>query len=256
MLKINDQIDNIILMKEKPIRIISLVPSQTELLFDLGLEEEVIGITKFCIHPEKWYRNKTRIGGTKTVDIEKIKALNPALIIANKEENEQTQIEELQKIFPVYVSDIYNLNDSLEMIQQVGELTSTLPKANEIINSINANFLGLTKNKNTRTCIYLIWQKPYMVAGTNTFVNDMLQKCGFKNLANGRYPKMTSDEIKTLNPEYILLSSEPYPFKDKHIKELKKISPSSKTILVDGEYFSWYGSRLVNAPKYFKQLIS
>ena len=255
MIELKNQMNNVILMSEKPIRIISLVPSQTELLFDLGLNEEVIGITKFCIHPDKWFRNKTRIGGTKTVDIEKVKALSPDLIIANKEENEQSQIEELQKLFPVFVSDIYNLNDSLEMIKSIGQLTSTLPKAQQIIESITQNFLNLKIDQTKKTCLYLIWRLPYMTSGKNTFVNDMLDRCGFKNLSEGRYPEISTEEICSLNPEYILLSSEPYPFKEIHMNELKQISPSSKIILVDGEYFSWYGSRLIDAPSYFKQFI-
>ena len=256
MIEVKDQMNNVILMSQKPIRIISLVPSQTELLFDLGLNKEVIGITKFCIHPKKWFRSKTRVGGTKTVDIEKIKALKPDLIIANKEENDKGQIEELQKLFPVFVSDIYNLNDSLDMIKLIGEITYTSNKADEIRKSIQKEFLKIGSVEIDKTCLYLIWRDPYMTSGTSTYVNDMLMRCGFKNLSEGRYPEISSEEIKNLNPKYILLSSEPYPFKEKHINELKKISQDAEIILVDGEMFSWYGSRLLYAPEYFKQFTS
>ena len=103
MYDFTDKLNRSITLFDKPLRIISLVPSQTELLYDLGLDEEVVGITKFCVHPDVWYRTKTRIGGTKTVNIEKVKSLSPTLIIANKEENTKSDIEALEKIAPVWI---------------------------------------------------------------------------------------------------------------------------------------------------------
>lgn len=257
MIKVIDQMNNIIRLDQKPKRIISLVPSQTELLYDLGLNSEVVGITKFCIHPKSWFKNKTRVGGTKTVNLKKIKELNPDLIIANKEENEQNQIEALQKEFPVFISNIYNISDSLEMINKVGDLTETATKANEISSTIQSGFAKLEEFTIIRkTCLYFIWREPYMACGKDTFVNDMLNRCGFNNLLDGRYPEVNIEVIQKLNPEYILLSSEPYPFKQKHIDELQTKVPNSKIRLVDGELFSWYGSRLVKSPEYFKQFIA
>ncbi|MEO5946674.1 MAG: helical backbone metal receptor [Chitinophagaceae bacterium] len=239
-----------------PKRIISLVPSQTELLADLGLSDEVVGITKFCVHPDEWFRSKTRVGGTKQLIIETIHALKPDLIIANKEENVKEQIEELEKHYPVWVSDVNNLIDAYEMIEQIGLITNKENKAKNIISNIKENF-ALLQNSNTNLqVIYLIWQKPYMTAGGDTFIHFMLEAAGFKNMyANTtRYPEVTIEELKKKNPDLIILSSEPFPFKQKHIDELQIHLPTPAIILADGEMFSWYGSRLLKAPAYFKKL--
>lgn len=250
-----DQLGRTIDLKQTPKRIISLVPSQTELLFDLGLDQEVIGITKFCVHPENWFRTKTRVGGTKQLHLEKIKELQPDLIIANKEENEQSQIEELAKDFPVWVSDVNNLNDALEMIESVGEITNKLIIAKEITNQIKEGFSQLqTINYKLQTC-YLIWKEPYMTVGGDTFINDMLSRAGFQNLfvKQTRYPEITIEQLRS-SCQILLLSSEPFPFKQKHVGEIQPLLPDTKIILVDGEMFSWYGSRLLKAPAYFQQL--
>lgn len=252
-----DQINHTIEIPNTPKRIISVVPSQTELLYDLGLEKEVIGITKFCVHPEKWFRNKTRIGGTKNLNIEKIKALNPDLIIANKEENTEAEIKALQQLFPVWTSDISTLEDSLNMIKAIGEITDKSIAALSLIKKINQAFSQYKDEFNTQhTALYLIWKNPYMSVGSDTIIHHLMAYCGFDNVLKDktRYPEINEAEIKQLQPEFILLSSEPYPFKEKHIAELQNICPNSKIILVDGEMFSWYGSRLQYTPKYFFDL--
>jgi ABC-type Fe3+-hydroxamate transport system substrate-binding protein len=247
-----------------PTKIISLVPSQTELLFDLELFNEVIGITKFCIHPKEWYRNKTRIGGTKTVDVELIKQLKPDLIIANKEENVKEQIEALQEIAPVHLTDVSNLEEALTMITDVGKLTGKAEKAIDIVKEISQSFLELSivqdhpaesTNYNTTAC-YLIWREPYMTIGADTFIHDMLRRCGFINVfANRkRYPVITVKEIRATGCEVLFLSSEPYPFKQNHMDELQAQLPGCRIQLVDGELFSWYGSRLKYSANYFKTL--
>lgn len=251
-----DQLGRTIELKKTSKRIISLVPSQTELLYDLGLDEEVIGITKFCVYPEHWFKTKTRVGGTKQLHLEKIKGLQPDLIIANKEENAQSQIEELAIGFPVWVSDVNNLNDALEMIESIGEIVNKVSKAKEITGQIKTSFAQLkTQNSQLKTC-YLIWKDPYMTIGGDTFINDMLSYSGFENLFRHqtRYPEITVEQLQTLNYQLLLLSSEPFPFKQKHIDELQPLLPNTKIILVDGEMFSWYGSRLLKVPAYFQQL--
>ena len=240
-----------------PPRIISLVPSQTELLFDLGLDEEIVGITKFCIHPKEKVALKTKIGGTKNLNIEKIKSLRPTLVIANKEENEKAQIEELAKHFPIWISDVTDLSRALEMISSVGQMTGKEKEAEELSNKISENFTLFAPLRETKTTAYLIWKTPMMVAGNGTFINDMLNRCGFKNCFEtlpGHYPEITATQLQQANSELILLSSEPYPFKENHITEFKTLCPDSKIVLVDGELFSWYGSRLLHAPAYFKKL--
>lgn len=252
----NDQLGRTIEITQPPRRIISLVPSQTELLFDLGLDEEVVGITKFCVHPGHWFKTKTRVGGTKQLHLEKIKELQPGLIIANKEENVREQIEELAKDFPVWISDINNLEDALEMIASIGEITNKKNQATEITNQIEERFLQLqTTNHKLQTC-YLIWKDPYMTIGGDTFINDMLRRCGLHNIFEDqkRYPEISIEQLQTTNCQLLLLSSEPYPFSQKHIDELQPLLPHTKIILVDGEMFSWYGSRLLKAPAYFEQL--
>ena len=238
-----------------------MVPSQTELLFDLGLNDEVIGITKFCIHPTEWFITKTKIGGTKTLNIELIQQLQPDLIIANKEENEQSQIEQLANQFSVWISDIKNIDDALNMISAIGTITDRSVVAENIAQRITENFQQLPQQFISRKkAAYLIWRKPYLAINSSTFIHDMLLRCGFENIfANNvsRYPEITIEQLEAAQPDVILLSSEPYPFSEKHIDELKAKAKlkSTKVQLVDGEMFSWYGSRLVHSPEYFRKKI-
>jgi len=241
-----------------PRRIISLVPSQTELLFDLGLQDEVVGITKFCVHPNDWFRNKTRVGGTKLVNIDKVCSLQPDLIIANKEENEKDQVDALAAEFPVWISDIKTLEDALEMMRGVGLITNREEQANSIITDISNGFSSLQKAANPRRAAYFIWYKPWMSVGSDTFISHMLNAIGWENAFadKQRYPEIEPEELAKRNPELVLLSSEPFPFKEKHIAEIKDILPHARVALVDGEMFSWYGSRLLKAIPYFSQLVS
>ena len=251
-----DQTGHVIQLAQIPKRIISLVPSQTEMLYDLGLEDEVIGITKFCIHPASWFQNKIKVGGTKQLHLEKIRQLKPNLIIANKEENTREQIEELDKEFPVWISDIHNLDEAIKMILEVGIITGTEDKACEITNNIQHNFSLLPTNLSRPRCAYLIWKKPLMAAGGDTFIHAMMEKAGFENVFSEllRYPEVTIQTIIESGCEYLLLSSEPFPFSEKHIEELQPLLPGIKLVLVDGEMFSWYGSRIAGFPKYVQTL--
>jgi ABC-type Fe3+-hydroxamate transport system substrate-binding protein len=251
-----DQLGSHITINFPPKRIISIVPSQTELLFDLGLDHEIIGLTKFCIHPIEKFAERTKVGGTKKLNIDLIKALGPDLIIGNKEENTQSDIEELASFFPIWMSDIFTLDDAIKTINEIGELVDRSPEASYLNHLISAGFNDLRtlalQNKIDKKVAYLIWRKPYMVAGRNTFINDILISNGMTNVIDAeRYPEITIDELKKLNPELVLLSSEPYPFKEKHIEEIQEALPATKIMLVDGEMFSWCGSRLVKAVQYF-----
>jgi ABC-type Fe3+-hydroxamate transport system substrate-binding protein len=261
-----DQLGRTLFLQQPPARIVSLVPSQTELLHTLGLEKEVAGITKFCIHPANWFLSKTRIGGTKDIRPDRIRALQPDLILANKEENDKEQVEELSRHYPVWISDIHTLPDALQMILSVGELTGKDSEARLLSEEISRRFdmlrppdsarpAGVPPHKALRTA-YFIWRKPWMVAGGDTFIHDMLDRCGFHNLfANrDRYPSIELASLAPENCECILLSSEPYPFRERHIAEIQAEIPHARIRLVDGEMFSWYGSRLLLAPDYFQQL--
>jgi ABC-type Fe3+-hydroxamate transport system substrate-binding protein len=250
-----DQLGNEVSYQYPPKRIISLVPSQTELLADLGLEQQVIGITKFCVHPSRWRRTKTIIGGTKNFQFDIIDALNPDLIIGNKEENYIEGIARLRQRYPVWLSDIVTLHDVYSMITSVGAMTGAETQANLIAYDIEERMRTLKKNS-AQTVLYLIWRKPWMAAGSGTFIDSMLSILNLKNAMKNfpRYPELTTEQIALLKPDLIFLSSEPYPFHEKHIEELKEINESSRVILVDGEMFSWYGSRLLKAAEYFNLL--
>jgi ABC-type Fe3+-hydroxamate transport system substrate-binding protein len=250
-----DQMNRRVELPSAPKRIISIVPSQTELLFDLGLDNKIIGITKFCIHPADKVKDKNKVGGTKQLNIDLIKELGPDLIIGNKEENERGQIEELMGLFPVWMSDIGNLKDALDMIRKVGEIIGKDNEANTLATDITQQFNDLTIQQSGKQAAYFIWRKPYMIAGKGTFIDDMLQKCGFVNAFDiERYPGITAEQLTLVKPDLILLSSEPYPFKERHIAEFKTLCPNAIVKVVDGEMFSWYGSRLLKAPAYFQNL--
>lgn len=252
-----DQMGNRVNLPDAPLRIVSLVPSQTELLYHLGLTEEVVGQTLFCIHPQLQHQSKPRVGGTKKLQLDKIRSLKPNLIIGNKEENDQSQIAELQKEFAVWMSDIKNLNEALQMITSIGEITNRGEQAAALNQSIQTAFTGLSKpiSLTPVKVLYLIWREPYMAAGTDTFINDMITCLGWQNaLTQNRYPELTPEQIVLRDPDIILLSSEPYPFKNEHIAELKMICPGAHIRLADGEMFSWYGNRLLKAVSYFREL--
>lgn len=256
---IRDQMHRSIAVPSHPQRIISLVPSQTELLHDLGLGDRVIGITKFCIHPEEWFRSKTRVGGTKKVDIEQVRALKPDLIIGNKEENAQEDIEALEREFPVWMSDVEDLEGALDMIDHIGRITGTVAGTKAIGDGIRSAFAELRPLAEPLSVAYFIWEKPWMVAGKRTFIRDMLDRCGFTPPAlpeAGRYPELSDAQLAALDPDVVLLSSEPFPFKERHIPPVNMVLPGTPVHLVDGEAFSWYGSRLLRSPQYFQGLIA
>jgi ABC-type Fe3+-hydroxamate transport system substrate-binding protein len=255
-LTVTDQLDRRVVVPFPPQRIISLVPSQTELLFDLGIGERVVGVTKFCLHPAEARQKAMVIGGTKNFDFEKIAALKPDLIIGNKEENYQAGIEQLAAAYPVWLSDISNLPDALDMIRRVGLLTGIASRSAELATAIAHSFDRLTASVPPVSVAYFIWRKPYMVAASSTFIDDMLRRAGFFNVfaGLGRYPEITMEQLQAAAPKCIFLSSEPYPFRDKHVAEFRKICPAASIQLVDGELFSWYGSRLRLSAAYFQEL--
>ncbi|MFC0775789.1 helical backbone metal receptor [Terrimonas alba] len=259
MFSFTDQTGRTVSLATTPRRIVSLVPSQTELLCSLGLDEEVVAITKFCVHPAEWFYSKIRVGGTKKINLSTIHQLAPDLIIANKEENVKEQVEELAKFYPVWVSDINNLGDAYDMIEQIGLITNRANKSKELITLIKEGFNQLPLPDSPLggggTC-YLIWNDPYMTVGGDTFINSMLDAAGLKNVFadKARYPEVSIDELKAQNLKLLLLSSEPFPFKQKHAEQLQPHLPDTKILLVDGEMFSWYGSRLQYAPRYFMEL--
>lgn len=254
---VRDQLNRTLDFQKQPKKIVSLVPSQTELLIDLGLRSSLVGITKFCVHPIELRKEITIVGGTKSVHYDKIKGLQPDIIICNKEENTKEIVEECEKIASVWVSDIFSIKDNIEMIRSLGEIFNISERASEICATIASEmqyFSEFIKNKPVKKVAYLIWKNPFMAAGNNTFVNSLLRLNKYENAlseASTRYPEIGIEVLKTV--DLVLLSSEPYPFKESDVFELKK-TLQTEVILVDGEYFSWYGSRLKKAFTYFRTL--
>ncbi|MBP6047932.1 MAG: ABC transporter substrate-binding protein [Chitinophagales bacterium] len=241
-------------------KIISLVPSITLLLCDLGLENNIVGRTKFCIHPAEKIKKIPIIGGTKNIDLNKIKTLQPDIIFVSKEENIKEQILELKKSFKVIVFDVASLEDNYKMIVKIGKLTNTLERAHKIIIETKLNFEQLKNNiiHSNLNALYLIWKNPYMTVGKDTFIHDMLTQMGLNNLFahQTRYPIIQNLQTSYFQKcQLVLLSTEPYPFSEKHFKEIQEQLPQAKIILADGEYFSWYGSKIIEAPTYFQQLL-
>lgn len=259
MLTIQDQIGQWHSFTNAPKRIISLVPSQTELLFDLGLEKSMVGVTKFCVHPYYAKSVCKTIGGTKKVHFEKIKLLQPDIIIANREENTLEIVEELKKICTVWVTDITTIDDNFKMITHFGQIFNKRTEAqkwNDKIQNALTDFQQFVATFSERSAAYFIWREPYMVAGQNTFINELLKLNRFRNIyTNDRYPEIQLENLrKDGDPEFVFLSSEPYPFNEEHAFEIGRHTHHAKTIFVDGEMFSWYGTRLLKAITYFKAL--
>ena len=254
-----DQLGSLVDIKFPPKRVISLVPSQTELLFDLGLDSEIVGITKFCIHPAEKVRDRTKIGGTKKVNLELIRSLKPDIIIGNKEENTKEDIEALREEFPVWMSDVCTLEQAMDMITQMGELFNRQPESAYINHLIQAGFTDLRELASryalNKKVAYLIWKEPYLFAGRDTFINHVLEYAGFSNVVSvPRYPELSIAALSELAPDVLFLSSEPYPFQEKHKVELQSLLPQAQICLVDGEMFSWYGSRLIRTVEYLFHL--
>ena len=238
-----------------PRRIVSLVPSQTELLADLGLDAEVVGLTRFCVHPDGWKARKAIVGGTKNVDAEKVRQLAPDLVIANKEENVREQVEAVAAFAPVWVTDVATVADALGMIRDLGAITDRQRRAAALADAIDEGFRVAERGEPLRA-LYLIWRDPWMSVGCDTIIADVLRRGGFENATDDRdrYPALSDDEVRALAPDVVLLSSEPYPFGSKHVAEVQALTPGARVELVDGEPFSWYGSRLLSAPAALRDL--
>lgn len=253
----HDALGREVRLPKPPHRIVSLVPSQTELLAALGLDDAVVGLTRFCVHPAGWKDRKTIVGGTKTVNLDRVASLQPDLVIANKEENEREQVEALARLAPVYVTDVSTVADGIDMIRQLGAVVGRSEAALELANEIEAGFSSLAPTRRQRA-LYLIWRDPWMTVGGDTFISDVMAHAGLDNVYadETRYPTLTPGDFQERQPDIILLSSEPFPFKAKHIAEVQALAPEARVELVDGEVFSWYGSRMRYAPDVLATLAS
>jgi ABC-type Fe3+-hydroxamate transport system substrate-binding protein len=258
----NDATGRQILLSGRPERIISLVPSQTELLVDLGVTKRLVGRTRYCIHPLESLSSVPTIGGTKRVEFDQIEALKPDLILAEKEENPEELVNSLARLAPVYVTDVTSIPSAIAMCGDVGQLIGLQIEAEALATQIAIAIEGAKKMiKRPERVLYLIWRKPWMAAGAGTFINSCLEHIGFQNAVcyplaaqPGRYPELDRDTIAQLNPDRVFLSNEPFPFKKVHAQELQEILPKARFQFVDGELFSWYGSRMLKMPDYWRTL--
>lgn len=251
MLNFIDQMGHKVQLSAYPKRIISLVPSFTELLFDLGLDREVVGVTQYCVFPKNKVDLRTKIGGPKEFDFSLIDALKPDLIIGDKEENYAEGIHQLQQKYPLWVSNIRSIDDAFNMIKDIGKLVNRQEESEYLIKIIDVGLNSLPNQPVVKTA-YLIWKNPYMAVGRDTFIHAMLERCGFINIFSNkqRYPKIHLDELK--DSEVILLSSEPYSFTREDIEFFRTRYPDHLVSFVDGTIFSWYGSHMQYAPAYIK----
>lgn len=233
---------------DHPKRIVSLVPSLTELLLDLGLHQELIGRTRFCIRPENRVQDIPVVGGTKNPRIDKIRDLKPDLVIANKEENRREDVLELKQHFRVIVTEISSIEDALLTIYELGNIVGKPREAERLTGRISQRLAERPAVASLRT-VYFIWREPWMTIGGDTYIHDVLQHWNLENIFGNltRYPGIELEQLSRRNPELILLSSEPYPFKEKHLPEIKEYCPDAKILLVNGQWFSWYGSRMLSA---------
>lgn len=235
-------------------RVICLVPSISEILYALDLEEEVVGITRYCVHPKTWHESKAIIGGTKDPKLEQILALEPSLIIANDEENRKEDVIALREAgCRVFVSHIESFFDLIDCISELAVILQRNAIAQSLIDNLTTHYerlknsLSLERELQPKV-LYLIWRNPYMAVAQNTWIDHILVHLGCINVCAhlSRYPVINLDQLDDLGADYVFLSSEPYSFKEKHIEEIVSNHASVKCILVDGEVFSWYGPRLLN----------
>lgn len=237
-----------------PKRIISLCPGITDTLLSLNLDHEVVGRTRYCIHPAEKVGQIQVVGGTKEIKMERIRELKPDLVIAEKEENTKEIVDEVSKHYPVYVAEVQSIDESFRMIHDIGEITNKNNEAASLIEKIKSGFESLPTKPGKRVA-YVIWKKPYMVVGGNTYINSLLERMGFENpftQLEGRYPAVTTEQFQQAKLDYLFLATEPFPFKEKHIEEFQEFLPKVKPMIIDGEMF-WYGPRMHEAVTYFKE---
>jgi len=250
-----DQLGQKHVFKQTPSRIVSLVPSITELICDLGLRDYIVGCTKFCVHPNELKNEVTIVGGTKSVQYQRVEDCQPDIIIANKEENRQEDIKAILAIAPIWISDIGTIEEAASMINSLGQIFNVEERVKDIINRTNEIVSEFPKTD--RTAAYLIWKDPYMTVGQDTYIHDMMDKLGLTNVFSDmtRYPEVSIEELCKRSPDFVFLSSEPFPFKQRHLDNISGQLKDSVVIFVDGEFFSWYGSRLIHMHEYAHTLI-
>lgn len=244
----------------RPQRIVSLVPSITETLFDLGAGDRIVGVTRWCVHPADARTRARVVGGTHDVDLDVLARLEPDLVIANQEENPKPLVERLATVAPTYVTFPRTVRDGIVLLRRLGELTDQRDAGARAAARVEAAHRRARRADPQRAprVLYLIWRRPWMSVNRDTFVHDMLTTCGAVNVlahAEARYPTLSDADAAALRPDAILLSSEPYAFRERHREEWLRRGdlPAARlgqVHLVDGELCCWYGTRLLRGLPY------
>jgi len=247
-----------------PYRIVSLVPSITELLFDLGLGEYLVGRTGFCIHPAPAVRRVPKVGGTKDVDIEKIRALRPSHAVVNIDENPKRVAQALAEFVPhVIVTHPLDPFGNVKLFRLLGGVFDRQQQAGTLESQFTQAYQTVVRAAEAlhrQRVLYLIWQDPWMTIARDTYISRTLALVGWDTLpaeAVARYPELPGIAEGSAEADWVLLSSEPYPFREKHLAEIRRALPAGsrcRVAMVDGEMVSWYGSRAIQGLPYLLQL--
>ena len=257
-MKVTDDLGRVIYLIKTPRRVVSLCPSLTETLFDLGLDDLVIGRTDYCVHPEEKLGAVQSVGGPKSVFLPVVESLLPDIILAVKEENDKKTLESLASLYyKCVIFDINSVEGALKMIEKLGEIFGRRERASAMRTSIGEGFSRVGRAAKNPSFIYMTWSSPYIAAGTGNYINSLLTGFGFNNCLSGsfrRYVRMELNELKRLEPDIIFLPSEPYNYTIADKIKFEKFFPGAKVVLVDGEMFCWYGSRMEKAGGYLKDL--
>jgi ABC-type Fe3+-hydroxamate transport system substrate-binding protein len=238
-------------------RIVSLVPSLTELLFELGLGEQLVGRTGFCIHPRDTVRAVPKVGGTKDVDVEAVLALRPTHLVVNVDENEKPTVDRLaREIDHLIVTHPLRAQDNLALYRQFGEAFDCRPKAQQLCERFEAVMQSVQSARWTqRQVVYLIWKAPWMTVSDQTYIADMLMQVGLRTItpdSSRRYPEIDFAAWGPSQADAVLFSSEPYRFGERDLIEFSSahgLDPA-RCRLIDGEMTSWYGSRAIEGLDY------
>lgn len=237
-----------------PQRIVSLVPSLTEWLFALWLNERIVGVTDFCTRPSNLVIHKVKVRGTKNPNRATIFTLKPDLVIANKEENRQRDVDALTTAgVPVYVTDIRSLPHAIDQLGALADLLGVAEAAQPYLDDIRQAYTTLTVPQTRQRVLALIWREPWMAIGGDTYSHDLLERCGAHNAGAdlpGRYPRFDLDDLSALELDRILLLSEPYAFSADDLPPLQAHF-NGPIDFVDGELLTWYGPRISLALRKF-----
>jgi ABC-type Fe3+-hydroxamate transport system substrate-binding protein len=250
-----------------PRRIVSLIPSTTEILCALGLGDALVGVTVYCVEPRDVVRGKTRIGGEKDPDLARIRALKPDLVVANVEENRREDIDQLRAwSIPVWVTYPRTVVEGIRLIGELGEVTGAGARAREMLRELEPLYARVERATGNRPAVavfYPIWRGPYMTVNGDTYIHDMLRVCGGRNIFADRperYPTVTLDDVAARRPAVILLPDEPFRFRRAHLADFAAYAEvpavrDGRIHLVDGKPFSWHGPRIAEALRTLPELI-